>query len=56
MGGDIKLKQSKKGLTVMAFKLPVKTSIKADKDTSSEIMGMSSKNRVSRLNKRNFVL
>ena len=26
MGGDIRLKQSQKGLTVMAFKLPVKVS------------------------------
>ena len=30
MGGDIKLKQSSKGLTVMAFKLPVKITFKTE--------------------------
>jgi signal transduction histidine kinase len=42
MGGDIKLKKSQKGLTVMAFKLPVKISFKADfsqNEFSSGMMG-----------------
>lgn len=36
MGGDIKLKQSQKGLTVMAFKLPVRVKITRPSNLESD--------------------
>ena len=57
MGGDIKLKQSQKGLTVMAFKLPVKISFKTEfsqKELSSGLIGSVSR-KPPGTNNRSFI-
>jgi hypothetical protein len=58
MGGDIKLKHSQKGLTVMAFKLPVKISFRTSdfsiKELSSGLIGSVSRKQPATQNGRSY--